>query len=125
MIRPAPLGFALAGCVLLCGPALPQGTQLDGAQAPGAQAPCTQPQGATPQGAQPENEDSRFTFFHVDGGYLRLDGGSGRGSMCAPPEAGGLCPALPEERAPPGARNARLRGDNAPRHKVALAAAPP
>ncbi len=121
MIRTAPLGFALAGCVLLCGPALPQGTQLDGAQAPGAQAPCTQPQGATPQGAQPENEDSRFTFFHVDGGYLRLDGGSGRVSMCARREAGWLCQALPEERAALEAEIARLQGDNAALKKVVLA----
>ena len=44
MIRIGPLIF---GCVLLCSPASAQGTQ-------------------------PENEDSRFTFFRAEGGFLRV-----------------------------------------------------
>jgi hypothetical protein len=115
MIRSSPLAFALAGCVLLCAPAFPQGSQPDSALAPGAQAPSAQAP------ATPENDDSRFTFFHVDGGYLRLDGRSGRVSMCTRREAGWLCQALPEERAAFEAEIARLQGDNAALKKVVLA----
>jgi hypothetical protein len=101
MIRLGPLGFALTCWVLLCGPALPQSAQA-------------------PSGQQ-ENEDSRFTFFHVDGGYLRLDGRSGRVSMCARREVGWLCQSVPEERAAFEAEIARLQGDNAALKKVVLA----
>ena len=57
MIRMGPLMFAVASYALLCDSAFPQGTQ-------------------------PENEDSRFSFFHVDDGYLRLDGRTGQVSLC-------------------------------------------
>jgi hypothetical protein len=116
MIRIGPLAFALASCVLLCRPAFPQGTQPQSEQAPSAQAP-----GIPPQGTTREIEDSRFTFFHVDGGYLRLDGRTGRVSMCTRREAGWLCQASPEERAAFEAEIARLQGDNAALKKVVLA----
>src|SRR5258708_18953306 len=74
MIRIGPLIFGLASCALLCGPASAQGTQ-------------------------PENEDSRFTFFRADGGFLRLDGRTREGSPCTPRPAGPACPALPAHRA--------------------------
>jgi hypothetical protein len=116
MIRIGLLALTVTSCVLLCGPAYPEGSQLDGAQAPGAQAPDAQLPG-TPS----ENADSRFAFFHVDGGYLRLDGRTGHVSVCSRREAGWLCQALPEERAALEAEIARLQGDNAALKKVVLA----
>src|ERR1700692_4492271 len=83
MIRMGPLVFAVAGYAVLCGP-------------------------AAPQGAQPENEDSRFTFFRANDGFLRLDGRSGQVSTCTKRSAGWLCEALPEERAAFEAEIARL-----------------
>ncbi|HEY2230813.1 MAG TPA: hypothetical protein VGI22_24365 [Xanthobacteraceae bacterium] len=121
MIRISPLAVALSGCLLLCGPAFPQGSQPDSAQAPSAPAPSAPAPSAPAPGASPENEDSRFTFFHVDGGYLRLDGRSGRVSMCTRREAGWLCQALPEERAAFEAEIARLQDDNAALKRVVLA----
>jgi hypothetical protein len=96
MIRMGPLAFALAGYALLCGP-------------------------AAPQGMPPENEDSRFSFFHTDDGYLRLDGRTGQVSLCTRRPAGWLCQALPEERAAFEAEIARLQGDNAALKKEVLA----
>jgi hypothetical protein len=89
------LVFAVAGYALLCSP-------------------------ANPQGAQPGNEDSRFSFFRADDGYLRLDGRTGQVSMCTRRESGWLCQALPEERAAFEAEIARLQGDNAALKKVVL-----
>jgi hypothetical protein len=111
MIRIGPLALTVTSCVLLCGPAYPQASQLDGAQAPDAQAPP----------APSENADSRFAFFHVDSGYLRLDGRTGHVSLCSRRDAGWLCQALPEERAAFEAEIARLQGDNAALKKVVLA----
>jgi hypothetical protein len=96
MIRMGPLVFAVAGYALLCGPASPQGTQ-------------------------PENEDGRFSFFRADDGYLRLDGRSGRVSLCTRRQAGWLCQALPEERAAYEAEIARLQLENAALKKEVLA----
>jgi hypothetical protein len=96
MIRMGPLVFVVVGYALLCGTASPQGTQ-------------------------PENEDSRFSFFRVDDGYLRLDGHTGQVSICAKRQAGWLCQALPEERAAFEAEIARLQGDNAALKKEVLA----
>jgi hypothetical protein len=96
MIRMGPLVLAVAGTMLLCGPVLAQG-------------------------AQPENEDSRFSFFRADGGYLRLDGRTGQVSLCTRREVGWLCQALPEERAALEAEIGRLQGDNAALKKVLLA----
>jgi hypothetical protein len=91
-----PLVFAVAGYALLCGP-------------------------AAPQGMPPENEDSRFSFFRADDGYLRLDGRTGQVSLCMRRPAGWLCQALPEERAALEAEIARLQGDNAALKKEVLA----
>jgi hypothetical protein len=96
MIRMSPLVFAVAGYAVLCGP-------------------------ATPQGAQPENEDSRFTFFRANDGFLRLDGRSGQVSTCTKRPAGWVCEALPEERAAFEAEIARLQADNAALKKEVLA----
>jgi hypothetical protein len=95
MIRMGPLALAIAGYALLCGP-------------------------AAPQGAPPEGEDSRFSFFHVDGGYLRLDGRSGQVSLCMRRQAGWLCQAAPEERAALEAEIARLQTQNAALKKALL-----
>ncbi len=93
MLRVALL-FA-AGYALLCGPGLAQGTQ-------------------------PDNEESRFSFFRTDDGYLRLDGRTGQVSLCARREAGWRCQALPEERAAFEAEIARLQTDNAALKKEVL-----
>ena len=95
MIRMGPFVFALAGYALLCGPAAPQGTQ-------------------------PENEDSRFSFFRAEDGFLRLDGHTGQVSICSRRQAGWLCQALPEERAAFEAEIARLQADNAALKKEVL-----
>jgi hypothetical protein len=92
----SPVVFAVAGYALVCG-------------------------AASPQGAQPENEDSRFSFFRVDDGFLRLDGHIGQVSICTRRQAGWLCRALPEERAAFEAEIARLQGDNAALKKEVLA----
>jgi hypothetical protein len=96
MIRMGRLVFALASYALLCSPASPQGTQA-------------------------ENEDSRFSFFRADDGYLRLDGRTGQVSICTRRQAGWLCQALPEERAAFEVEIARLQGDNAALKKEVLA----
>ena len=96
MIRMRPLALAVAGTALMCGP-------------------------AAPQSGQPEGEDSRFSFFHADGGYLRLDGRTGQVSLCTRRPAGWLCQAVPEERAALEAEIARLQGQNAALKKEVLA----
>jgi hypothetical protein len=96
MIRLGPLVFAVAGCALLCGPALPQDTQ-------------------------PENEDSRFSFYRADDGFLRLDGRTGQVSLCTRRAVGWLCQALPEERAGFEGEIARLQSENAVLKKEVLA----
>jgi hypothetical protein len=96
MIRIGPLGLAVAAAALLCGP-------------------------AAAQSAQPESEDSRFSFFHADGGYLRLDGRTGQVSLCTRRQAGWLCQAVPEERAALEAELARLQAQNAALKKEVLA----
>src|ERR1700681_1979420 len=96
MIRMGPLVFVVVSYALLC-------------------------DSASPQGTQPENEDSRFSFFRADDGYLRLDGRSGQVSICTRRQAGWLCQALPEERAAFEAEIARLQRDNAALKKEVLA----
>jgi hypothetical protein len=96
MIRMGSLALAVAGYALLCGPAAPQGTQ-------------------------PESDDNRFSFFHADGGYLRLDGRTGQVSLCIRRQPGWLCQALPEERAALEAEIARLQVQNAALKKEVLA----
>jgi hypothetical protein len=95
MIRLGPLVFVVAGYALLCAPAAPQGTQ-------------------------PENEDSRFSFFRADDGFLRLDGRTGQVSLCTRREVGWLCLALPEERAAFEAETTRLQIENAVLKKEVL-----
>jgi hypothetical protein len=95
MIRMGPLAIALAASALLCGAAFPQG--------------------------MPENADGRFSLFHAEGGYLRLDGRSGQVSLCTRRQPGWLCQALPEERAAFEAEIARLQLENAALKKVVLA----
>jgi hypothetical protein len=96
MTRMGPLALAVAGIALLCGP-------------------------AAAQGAQPESDDSRFSFFHADGGYLRLDGRTGQVSLCSRRQAGWLCQAVPEERAALEAEIARLQAQNAALKREVLA----
>jgi hypothetical protein len=96
MIRSGWLALALAGYALLCAPAFPQGTP-------------------------PENEDSRFSFYRAEDGYLRLDGRTGQVSLCTRRPAGWLCQALPEERAAFDAEVARLQSENAALKKEVLA----
>src|SRR5258708_31270223 len=95
MIRLGPLLFAVAGYALSCHSAFPQGTP-------------------------PENEDSRFSFYRAEDGYLRLDGRTGQVSLCTRRPAGWLCQALPEERAAFDAEIARLQGVNAALKKEVL-----
>jgi hypothetical protein len=96
MVRSGPLVIALAGYALLCGPAAPQGTA-------------------------PDNEDSRFSFYRAEDGYLRLDGRTGQVSLCTRRAPGWLCQALPEERAAFDAEIARLQRENAALKKEMLA----
>jgi hypothetical protein len=95
MIRRGALLFA-AGYALLCGPAFAQGTP-------------------------PDNEESRFSFFRADDGYLRLDARTGQVSLCTKRQAGWLCQALPEDRAAFEAEIARLQLENAALKKQVLA----
>jgi len=95
MIPRGALLFA-AGYALLCGPAFAQGTQ-------------------------PDNEESRFSFFRAEDGYLRLDARTGQVSLCTKRQAGWLCQALPEDRAAFEAEIARLQLENAALKKEVLA----
>jgi hypothetical protein len=96
MIRIRPLLFAMAACALSCAP-------------------------ASAQGAEPDNEDSRFSFFRAEDGYLRLDGRTGQVSLCTRRPVGWLCQALPEERAAFEAEVARLQLENAALKQEVLA----
>ncbi len=96
MIRIGPLLFAIAACALFGAPARAQGTQ-------------------------PENEESRFSFYRTDDGYLRLDGRTGQVSLCTRRPVGWLCQALPEERAAFEAEVARLQLENAALKREVLA----
>ena len=95
MNRMGRLVLAGAFCALVCGPVLAQGADV-------------------------ENEDSRFTFYRAEGGFLRLDGRSGQVSICSKHQAGWLCEAVPEERAAFEAEIVHLQGDNAALKKLVL-----
>jgi hypothetical protein len=87
MTRPVPLSLIVAGFVLA------------------ASVACAQT-------ASAENEDSRYTFNRVDGGYLRLDGRTGQVSICTRRSVGWACQAVPDERSALEAEIARLQGEN-------------
>jgi hypothetical protein len=72
------------------------------------------------QAAEPENEDSRFSFFRANDGFLRLDGVSGQTSLCTRHPAGWLCQAAPEERTALEAEIGRLQAENAALKKEVL-----
>jgi hypothetical protein len=94
MIRMGPLAFALTAWALLCGPARAQ---------------------------EPENEESRFSFYRAQDGFLRLDGRTGQVSLCTRRPAGWLCQAVPEERAAFEAEIARVQAENAALKREVLA----
>jgi hypothetical protein len=91
MIRSGQLAFAVAGFVLVASAGLSRPARADG--------------------TQPENEDSRFTFYRAEDGFLRLDGITGEVSRCTRRPVGWLCEALPEDRAAFEAEIARLERD--------------
>jgi hypothetical protein len=57
--------------------------------------------------------DKRFTYHHIDDGYLRLDLRTGEVATCRQREAGWTCTLAPEERAVLESEIARLQRDNA------------
>jgi hypothetical protein len=96
MIRTGPLALAVMGIVLVSSPLR-------------AQSP------------PPDNEDSRFSFYRAEDGYLRLDGRTGEVSACARRPAGWLCQAVPEDRSAYEAEITRLQGENATLKRQLLA----
>ena len=57
--------------------------------------------------------DKRFTYHHIDEGYLRLDLRTGEVATCRQREAGWTCTLAPEERAVLESEIARLQRENA------------
>jgi len=57
--------------------------------------------------------DKRFTYHHIDDGYLRLDLRTGEVATCRQRGAGWTCTLAPEERAALEGEIARLQRDNA------------
>jgi hypothetical protein len=57
--------------------------------------------------------DKRFTYHHIDDGYLRLDLRTGEVATCRQREAGWTCMLAPEERAALESEITRLQRDNA------------
>lgn len=72
------------------------------------------------QPSSPEGGDARFTFHRAGDGYLRLDGRSGRVSMCNRLTSGWQCQLVPDERAALEAEISRLQSDNAALKKELL-----
>jgi hypothetical protein len=67
-----------------------------------------------PAAAQgPDADDKRFSLHKVDDGYLRLDGRSGAVSLCARPDSGWVCRAVPDERSALEGEIGRLAAENA------------
>ncbi len=73
------------------------------------------------QSTVPQSDDSRYTFNHIDDGYLRLDGRTGQVSICARRSVGWTCEAVPDERAALEAEIARLQGEHIAIKKELLA----
>jgi len=65
-------------------------------------------------------EDERFSLYHTEDGYLRLDGRTGQLSSCTRREARWVCLTLPEERNALESEIARLQADNAALKKELL-----
>ena len=57
--------------------------------------------------------DKRFTYHHIDEGYLRLDLRTGEVATCRQREAGWTCTLAPDERAVLESEIARLQRENA------------
>jgi hypothetical protein len=77
---------------------------------------------AIPVRAEDAPADSeRFTLFHAEDGYLRLDGRTGQLSSCARHQSRWLCQTVPEERVALETEIARLQADNAALKKELLA----
>jgi hypothetical protein len=75
------------------------------------QAATPEPQ---PHADQPaEFNNPRFSFHHVDDGYLRLDLRSGEVAACLRGAVGWSCTLVPDERAAVDSEIARLQRDNA------------
>jgi len=69
---------------------------------------------AHPAAAQsPDADDKRFSLHKVDDGYLRLDGRTGAVSLCARPDSGWVCRAVPDERSALESEIGRLAAENA------------
>jgi hypothetical protein len=58
-------------------------------------------------------DDKRFSFHKVDDGFLRLDGRTGAVALCARPESGWACHAVPDERSALEGEIERLASENA------------
>jgi hypothetical protein len=81
---------------------------------------------AQAQDGAPPNAPSRYTFNHVDDGFLRLDNQSGQIAFCRPHTAGWACQAVPEDRAALETEIARLQDEIASLKKeIAALRAPP
>jgi hypothetical protein len=58
-------------------------------------------------------EDTRFSLFRTEDGYLRLDGRTGQASICTRRQSRWLCQVVPDERAALKAEMARLQREGA------------
>ncbi len=76
---------------------------------------------ASAQTTPPDGDDSRYTFNQTDAGYLRLDGRTGRVSMCTRRPVGWACQSVPDERSALEAEIARLQGENVALKKELIA----
>lgn len=79
---------------------------------PGAASPP--PTAAVPAPSSPASPsgDTRYTFNHVDGGYLRLDSQTGQVSLCSQRQVGWACQLAPDDRLVLDSEIARLQGEN-------------
>ena len=75
---------------------------------------------AVAQPAPQDGEDGRFTFHRADDGYLRLDGRTGRVSLCHRRSSGWQCQLVPDERSALETEIARLQANNAELKKELL-----
>ena len=76
---------------------------------------------ASAQTTPADGDDSRYTFNQTDDGYLRLDGRTGRVSMCTRRPVGWACQSVPDERSALEAEIARLQGENVALKKELIA----